>query len=184
VGCRNRLRKRAASIMGQWNDTDEPIAFLITFRTCGTWLARDESGSVDKFHNEYGGPRAIQSERRKEIHADRLKGPPVILSAAARKIVEVAIREVCEFRGWPLPALSVRTNHVHAVTAAVSFSSKILNDFKSYSTRRMREKGEWLFAHSPWVDKRSRRYLWNEDHISRACDYVLNGQGGPLPEFD
>ena len=97
--------------MGKWNDTDEPFAFLITFRTYGTWLAGDERGSVDKYHNKYSGPRSVSSEAR-------------------------------------------------------------------------REKGEWPFEHSPWVDKGSRRNLWTEDHIARAADYVINGQGDDLPEFD
>jgi REP element-mobilizing transposase RayT len=60
----------------------------------------------------------------------------------------------------------------------------MMNDFKSYSTRRLRESGEWKHSHSPWVDKGNRRYLWTEDHIAKAVDYVLNEQGGPLPEFD
>ncbi len=60
----------------------------------------------------------------------------------------------------------------------------MMNDFKSYSTRRLRESEEWQYSHSPWVDKGSRRYLWTEEHIARATDYVVNGQGGPLPDFD
>ena len=60
----------------------------------------------------------------------------------------------------------------------------MLNDFKSYSTRKLREHGEWNYGHSPWVDKGSKRNLWNEDHIAAAQNYVVNGQGGPLPEFD
>ncbi len=98
--------------------------------------------------------------------------------------MEAAIREVCRYRGWTLIAIHVRTNHVHVLVAAVAASSKILNDFKSYSTRRLRENDEWEFPHSPWVDKGSRRYLWTAEHISKAAEYVVNGQGGPLPEFD
>ncbi len=170
--------------MGKWNDTDEPLAFLITFRTYGTWLAGDERGSVDKYHNKYGGPRSVSSEARRSIHYSRLKSEPFILKAAARRCVEEAIREVCAFRGWVLIALNIRTNHVHLVVAATAPSSKMLNDLKAYSTRRLREKGEWPFEHSPWVDKGSLRNLWTEDHIARAADYVINGQGDDLPEFD
>ena len=170
--------------MGKWNDTDEPIAYLITFRTYGTWLAGDERGSIDKYHNKYGGPRAVTSRERHEVHSARLKSPPFILNATSRKLVEDAIRDVCDFRDWPLIALSVRTNHVHAVIAAAAASGKILNDLKAYSTRKPRERKAWLFDHSPWVDKGSRRNLWTEAHVAAAVNYVLNGQGGPLPDFD
>jgi hypothetical protein len=48
----------------------------------------------------------------------------------------------------------------------------------------MREDGCWKMEHSPWVDKGSRRNLWNEGSVERAIDYVLNGQGDDLPDFD
>jgi len=41
-----------------WNDTDIPLAYLITFRCYGTWLHGDERGSVDRFHNQYQSPSA------------------------------------------------------------------------------------------------------------------------------
>ena len=170
--------------MGKWNDTDEPIAYLLTFRTYGTWLAGDERGSVDKYHNVHGTPYAVSSEPRKNIHTDRLKSPPFLLNAKCRELVEEATREVCSYRDWSLIALHVRTNHVHVVAYGVVSPAKMLNDFKSYSTRKLRENGEWSYDHSPWVDKGSKRNLWNEDHVAAARNYVLNGQGGPLPEFD
>ncbi len=98
--------------------------------------------------------------------------------------MEEAIREVCEFRRWGLLALNIRTNHGHVVVSGGPSSAKMLNDFKACSTRRLREAGAWKFDHSPWVYKESRRMLWTEEHVSAAVNYVVNGQGGPLPEFD
>jgi hypothetical protein len=37
--------------------------------------------------------------------------------------------------------------------------------------------GDWSKPHSPWADKGSQRYLWNERSLALAIDYVLNGQG-------
>ena len=167
-----------------WNDANEPIAYLITFRTYGTWLHGDDRGSIDKYHNRYQGPRTVPSSDRENVHRERLKSAPLLLDAKSRTLVEAAIREVCEFRSWALAALSVRTNHVHTVNAANAPSGKILNDLKAYATRRLRENGCWNFAHSPWVDKGSRRMLWTEERVATAVDYVLNRQGEPLPEFD
>ncbi len=170
--------------MSKWNDTDEPLGYLITFRTYGTWLAGDEKGSIDKYHNAYGSPRAVESSKREVVHINRLKSPPFLLNARSRYLVETAIREVCDFRRWSLSALSVRTNHAHFVGFGMAGSAKMLNDFKSYSTRSLRAAGEWAYRHSPWVDKGSRRNLWTEDHVCAAVSYVVNGQGGPLPEFE
>ncbi len=170
--------------MGTWNDTDEPIAYLITFRTYGTWLPGDSRGSIDRFHNVFSSPRAPSNIVREQQSARKLKGEPVILDSQRRSSVESAIREVCGHRGWMLFALNVRTNHVHAVTSAQASSGRVLGDLKSYSTRRMRCDKNWTEDHSPWVDKGSKRNLWNSDHIWHACEYVVNGQGDELPRFE
>ena len=99
-------------------------------------------------------------------------------------IVEDAIREVAKFRLWDLIAFNVRTNHAHIVMGASAPPDKMLGDLKAIATRRLREHNVWEFDHSPWVDKGSRRYLWTEEHVGAAVDYVVNGQGGPLPDFD
>ena len=167
-----------------WNDTNEPIAYLITFRTYGTWLHGDERGSIDKYHNKFDALRAVTSIDRENIHRERLKSPPFLLDAKSRSIVETTIREVCGFRDWSLLGLAVRTNHVHTVNAANAPSAKMLNDFKACATRGLRENDCWTFDHSPWVDKGSRRMLWTPEHVATAVDYVLNRQGEPLPDFD
>ena len=99
--------------MKVWNDTDIPLAYLITFRTYGTWLHGDERGSIDRYHNRYGGPRVAPNQALVKQHAAKLKGHPVILTAEQRNLVESAIREVCDHREWILRAINVRTNHVH-----------------------------------------------------------------------
>ncbi|MEP7214250.1 MAG: hypothetical protein ABI791_14320 [Acidobacteriota bacterium] len=39
------------------NDTDTPLAYLITIRMYGTWLHGDERGSVDRSMNKFGSLR-------------------------------------------------------------------------------------------------------------------------------
>ncbi|CAN5391028.1 hypothetical protein BH20ACI2_BH20ACI2_17350 [soil metagenome] len=110
--------------MSKWNDTDIPIAYLITFRTYGTWLAGDERGSIDKYHNRYGGTRAVVSKSREQFQAAKLKSPPFFLNPQARRAVEAAIKEVCLYREWALIAVSVRTNHAHVVVSGKSSSKR------------------------------------------------------------
>ena len=168
-----------------WNDTDIPLAYLITFRCYGTWLHGDERGSVDRFHNQYQSPYAEPNENRHKYAKKKLKQEIVILDAAQCQAVEEAIREVSDYRVWSLYAINVRTNHVHTVVSTNGIKSeRALNDFKSYSTRKMRENNCWNSERSPWSDKGSRRRLWNERSVELAIDYVINGQGDELPKFD
>ncbi|HYX30190.1 MAG TPA: transposase [Pyrinomonadaceae bacterium] len=113
------------------------------------------------------------------------KSRPVLLNAAQRAVVERAIRETCAHRKWWLYACNVRTNHVHSVVSIGAKKPELaLNAFKANATRQMREDGHWEAEHSPWVDRGSKRYLWNERSLAMAIDYVLNGQGDDLPDFD
>jgi REP element-mobilizing transposase RayT len=168
-----------------WNDTEAPLGFLITFRSYGTWLHGDARGSTDRFHNRYKSPFLPRSDRRRDLNRHQLRSDPIILNAEQRRGVELAIREVCVNREWLLHALKARTNHVHAVVSiGVAKPERALNAFKAYATRRIRKDRNWAHRHSPWADKGSERYLWNERSLALAIDYVINGQGEDLPEFD
>lgn len=128
-----------------WNDTDIPLAYLITFRCYGTWLHGDERGSVDRFHNKYESPYISPNKKWHKFNTKQLKTEIVILNAKQRQSVENAIREVCEVRRWLLRAVNIRTNHVHTVVSIGTVKpERALNDFKSYSTRKMKQTGCWF----------------------------------------
>jgi hypothetical protein len=81
--------------------------------------------------------------------------------------------------------INVRTSHVHAVICIGSKRPKdALIALKANATRQLREDGIWQHEHSPWAEKGSKRNLWNEKSIWEACNYVENGQGDELPDFD
>ena len=142
-----------------WNDTDIPLAHLITFRCYGTWLHGDDRGAVDRDHNRYKAPYAPANENRNRLNRNMLKSEPVVLDAARRASAASAIRETCVYRKWTLHALNVRTNHAHVVVSiGIKKPQLALNAFKANATRRMREDGCWPFDYSPWVDKGSYRY--------------------------
>ena len=167
-----------------WNETDTPLAYLISFRTHGTWLHGDLRGSIDRFHNHYGSPYLPANKNWHQHNQELMKGEPVLLGARQRSSVETAIREACTIRQWSLLAVNVRTNHVHTVVTANPILELVLNAFKANATRHLRATGLWPHAFSPWADKGSNRRLWNEQSVARAIDYVLHGQGGSPPDID
>ena len=168
-----------------WNDTDTPLAYFISFRSYGTWLHGDKRGSIDRFNNRYRSPYIPTNKNWQNDNQQRLKAKPLILKARHRKSIEVAIRETCNIRKWFLHALNVRTNHVHTVvSASQKKAGLVLNALKANATRQMRQDGVWCHSFSPWADNGSKRRLWNEQSVAKAIDYVLNGQGDELPDFD
>ena len=168
-----------------WNDADTPLAYLITFRCYGTWLHGDGRGSVDRSHNRFGSPYAPADEKRRLRGVQALKSEPVSLDAPRRQTVEASVRETCTLRDWRLRAINVRTNHVHIVVCVgLTPPGRALNAFKANATRHLRRVNLWGRSHSPWADKGSQRYLWNERSVERAIEYVIDGQGDELPTFD
>ena len=93
-----------------WNDTDEPIAYFITFRTYGMWLHCDKRGSIDRHNNRFGAPKIPENKTWRGYNTRQLTGEPVQLTAKQRRAVRLAIRDTCKKRGWILYAINVRTN--------------------------------------------------------------------------
>jgi REP element-mobilizing transposase RayT len=165
----------------EFNEDHTPLGYLITFRCYGTWLHGDKRGSVDRHHNRYGAPPIQPNETWLQHNERLLKDEPVKLSKEQRTLVETSIKATCEIRGWRVHATNVRTNHVHLVVTAACGPGRILNAVKSNATRTLREQGAWLRSGSPWANSGSKRYLWTDEYVQKAIDYVELDQGDVFP---
>ena len=168
----------------EFNEDHTPLAYLITFRCYGTWLHGDEKGSVDRHRNKYGAPLIEPDLRWRRHNLRQLKGEPVGLNKRQRTVVTAAIKETCVFRKWLIRAGNVRSNHCHVVVTTDCGPSKVLNALKGNATRELRQAGHWKQIDSPWADGGSKRYLWTEEQMRRAIDYVLFDQGDVFPSLD
>jgi REP element-mobilizing transposase RayT len=155
---------------------DDPIAYFITFHTYGTWLHASEKGSVDRERNKYGEALIRPNAEFEKKRRDSMRQSEMIFDDAQRLLLVGVVREVCLHRGWMLRAVNVRTNHVHAVVSGGASPESMLADFKRYSTRRLRERGLIGLDRLVWAEHGSTRYLWNEQSVCNACDYVANRQ--------
>ena len=155
--------------------------YFVTFRTYGTWLHGDERGSVDRFHNQVGEPLleinpALNIYRRRNMGSE-----PALLDEACRACVNATLHEVAAHRKWTILALNVLNNHVHAVVSTPDNVSpeKVMNDFKSWATRRLREQKLVPPGVPIWADHGSTRYLNDTESVHAACHYVTHGQNEP-----
>ena len=166
-----------------FNESNAPLAYFISFRAYGTWLHGDERGSVDRFHNVYGTPVLPPDQKKLGKMRSRMRREPVELTTGRRTAVEGAIRETCDIRGWVLRAVNVRTNHVHSVVTANRTAESVMNAFKANATSKMIAGSVWQRGLKPWSRHGSTRYLWTEKSLAHAIDYVISGQGDKLPNF-
>ena len=170
--------------MRDFDDNEFPLAYLITFRCYGTWLHGDARGSYRRSHGVISGVSRIPIRLGlRKAETTQLKHPPVALNPKQRAIVEKAVREVCLHRKYRLRAINVRTNHVHTVVSALREPEPILDAFKSYATRALRQAGLMSARVKPWARHGSTIYLWKERDVDKTVEYVLLGQGD-LSAFD
>jgi REP element-mobilizing transposase RayT len=123
------------------------------------------------------------NSEREQFERSLLTRDVVELNAVSRCIVHNTIFEVCNHRGWIVHALHVRTNHVHLVVTAQSHRpERVMNDCKSWSTRRMVEAGALAAGLKSWARHGSTVYLWRTEHVLEKVDYVVNQQGAVLED--
>jgi len=161
-----------------YENNEFPLAYLITFRTFGTWLHGDERHSVGRGgQNIYGTPDIAPNLKLNGAMKNELKQPAIVLDDSHRTAVETAVKELCEQRKYHLQAINVRSNHVHAVVSAQAKPERIADAFKAFATKKLREENLFSKELQIWARGRSRRYLWKPRHVDLAIDYVLYGQG-------
>jgi REP element-mobilizing transposase RayT len=148
--------------------------YFLTFRTYGTWLHGDERGSVDREHNQFGEPLLEAAEER-QMRAQRImKSGPCILGDEQRRCVEHTLHEVAQYRDWKIHAMAVLTNHVHVVVTVPdeTTAERVLNDFKVWATRRLREQELIEPGRKIWERHGSTRHLLRESEFQAACNYA------------
>ena len=161
-----------------------PVAYFITFSTYGTWLQGRNPGWVDRQHNVFGSSIPQGDANRELQHRQRMRQPEYLLDAARRVVVVHTLVEVSSYRTWQLWAAHVRSNHVHVVVTAACKPEKVMSDFKSWGSRRLREKFAEGADRERWTEHGSTKYLWTDDALSKAVDYVTNRQGGLMAAYD
>ncbi len=158
------------------------MRYFITFGCYGARLHGDESGSVDRRPNLVGSllpepdPHRVMVERRKMPQ-------PYVLDQAGRAVVLVTLQRHCAHRGWNLLAAHVRSNHVHVIVEAEIRPERIMNEFKSYASRELNRLESDGPDRKRWARHGSTRWLWKDQDVRHALQYVIEEQGEPMALF-
>jgi REP element-mobilizing transposase RayT len=106
-----------------------------------------------------------------------------VLDSERRAVVLRALRRHCAYRSWNLLAAHVRSNHVHAVVEATVRPERIMNELKSYASRELNHLGSDGANRKRWARHGSTRWLWNDQDVRTAIQYVGREQGEPMALF-
>jgi len=143
----------------------------------------DDFGSVDRDHN-LTGSRLLGGDPKRTAAERRLMDQPPYYPGRVRRVtVPEVLREVCSHRGWNLLAAHVRTNHVHAIVEAEVRPECIMNNFKSYASRKLNSQGLDGPDRKRWARHGSTRWLRKDEDVFDAIRYVVEEQGEPMAVF-
>jgi REP element-mobilizing transposase RayT len=160
----------------------DPLGWLLTWTTYGTWLQGDARGSYDRKGRRPGTKFIAPDIRFEALRRSQLKHPEVLIDPPMRRVIRLAIEAECAFQKWTLLALNVRTNHVHAVLPAIVQPARMLQAIKSAATQDVRKQGLLDQTQPIWTSGGSKTWLLDEQERANAIDYVKNQQGPDLPE--
>ena len=108
---------------------------------------------------------------------------PYVMDQADRTAVLAAVQEHCAYRGWKLWAAHVRSNHVHVIVESDVRPEKIMNEFKSYSSRELNRFLNGTSERRRWARHGSTRWLRKDQDVKDALKYVIDEQGEPMAMF-
>ena len=152
-------------------NTDDPIAYFITWTTYGTWLPGDERGWNRRGDHESLAPNRFLSE----FNASRMKETEFVLNHGDQEIVADTITKHCEIRKWELHAMSVRSNHVHVVVTTPECTPETVRDqLKAWCSRLLKRNHPDRTRF--WTEGASCRWINTNDDLESAMEYVLEAQ--------
>jgi len=160
------------------------VTYLITFTCYGCHLHGHEEGSVDRRHAVPGSRLMDADPDRVSVERQRMDQPQYCMDGPRREAVLCSIVARCSERNWNLLAAHVRTNHVHIVVEAEPRPERVMNDLKSYASRRLNQLGFDEADQKRWTRHGSTRWLWKPESVSTAIRYVVDEQGEPLSVYE
>jgi REP element-mobilizing transposase RayT len=159
------------------------MTYLITFACYGCHRHGDPGGSVDRAHNLPGSRLVAPDSKWVAWARHEMIQPPYLLDEPGRQAVLVAIVDRCSNREWRLLATHVRTNHVHVLVDADARPERVMNDLKSFASRRLDELGFETADRKRWARHGSTRWLWKREDVLAALTYVIDKQGEKMAVY-
>ncbi len=164
-------------------DSKYPLAYLITFTCYGNRLHGSEFGSTKRGKAGENNKHVTQNAGLEQYERGLMKQLAFVLDESKARIALAAMLETAEYRKWVMLALHVGFTHVHMVVKAADDPKRVMRDMKSYASRALTREGYDHGRRRRWTRNGSTEYLWGDDDVQRAIDYVLNRQGTSLAVY-
>ena len=140
------------------------VGYMVTWTTYGTWLQGDKRGYVKN------GQVIKKNERLRQDNKQRLVKDAVRLGTKEKQLVKQAINNESKKRNISLHAISVCSNHVHAVVGYCDCSiADVVRQFKQAGIAILKECG---ITGKVWTKGYDKRFCFDSKSLNARISYV------------
>lgn len=167
------------------------FAWLNTSTFYGNWLPGDPRGFVSRVRDRRPEDPTTQHRVKHatpgtEYDRDQqglwisaknsLKAAPIRIDTDQARIILEQFQQTALYRHQKLWAVSLMANHIHWIVELEQFhtANKLLQDYKSYASRKLNSIYGKPASGSWWTSGGSTRHLQNQQSLHSAIKYVLN----------
>jgi len=146
----------------------------ITFGTYGTRLHGDDRPTVDRQHNERGMPFVEPDPQRQSAERDRMRFPPIYLTAQQCRFIQQVMPSICRRGGWERRTDAAQADHVHVlldVDRAVH-GEKVRRLIKRWLGQALKARWPLRKGATWWAEEGSNVPVDDETHLNNAFDYI------------
>ena len=142
----------------------QPIAYMLTWTTYGSWLQGDERGYVKD------GVILPPNKGLNQANRAAMASPEVSLTRRQKGITEDALRKEAEALGQEICAVAVGKNHLHLVVTTNGLDPcHAVSHYKN--AVRLAVQGDG-FGGRLWTRGYSKRYCFDEEQLHAMIEYV------------
>ncbi|MBN9656928.1 MAG: hypothetical protein J0H49_02045 [Acidobacteria bacterium] len=128
-------------------------------------------------------PTTHKSENLVHWRERNARSRPYLLGKPHRKLILETIRKTCESRNYELLAAHIRTTHLHVILDAPSDPAGSMGTLKLECTKALKAANLATAADRIWANYGHIRILKSPYAITKAINYVLQGQGPPMETY-
>lgn len=152
--------------------SDFPLAYHITFGTCGTRLHGDERGTVDRRQNRPGDPIIGRDPDWEALDRCLMRFAPIRLTHEQRVFAERTAVDVCKRGDWLLHNVAARPDHVHVCLSASRDGEAIRKWFKRWLGEALSEGWPLEKDQSWWSVGGSVKWVWDSFYLQNVYEYL------------
>ena len=152
----------------------QPIAYMLTWTTYGSWLQGDKRGYVKD------GLILPENKALNRANRANMASAPVTLTHRQRRIAEDALRTEADTLGQEIYAVALGKNHLHLVVNSNGLDAgRSASHYKNAARLAIQADG---FCGRLWTSGFSKRYCFDQRQLQVLIGYVDGHNKSPTPD--